>query len=401
MNFSSIKIEFILFVLILIGVAVFNKKTLWVALTGLLILLAYKFYNGIHFHIYDHFFGTVPLKEQLINKYLRQGEWSLLLNLFGLLLGFEILAKLFRESHIPDKLPKYLPEGWMGPFLLLLFIAVLSVFLDNIAAALIGGAIAAVVFNNKVHIGYLAAIVAASNAGGAGSVIGDTTTTMMWINGVSSFNVLHAFIASGITFLVFGLIASFQQNKYQKIYRLSTNNYQLNKIDTGKLFIVMIILIGAIIANILLDMPAIGVWLAIILGSTFRKIPWKEAKYAMQGTLFLLCLVSAASLISLDSLPSASWQSVFALGFVSAVFNNIPLTKLCLDQGHYDWGMLAYAIGFGGSILWFGSSAGVAITNEFPEARNTWKWLRNGWYIIIAYIVGFFALLYIMGWNPG
>ena len=41
------------------------------------------------------------------------------------------------------------------------------------------------VFRGKVHIGYLAAIVAASNAGGAGSVVGDTTTTMMWIDGVS------------------------------------------------------------------------------------------------------------------------------------------------------------------------------------------------------------------------
>ncbi len=40
-------------------------------------------------------------------------------------------------------------------------------------------------FRAKVHIGYLAAIVAASNAGGAWSVVGDTTTTMMWIDGVS------------------------------------------------------------------------------------------------------------------------------------------------------------------------------------------------------------------------
>ena len=47
----------------------------------------------------------------------------------------------------------------------------------------------------KVHIGYLAAIVAASNAGGSGSVIGDTTTTMMWIDGVSPFGVLEAYIA--------------------------------------------------------------------------------------------------------------------------------------------------------------------------------------------------------------
>jgi len=37
----------------------------------------------------------------------------------------------------------------------------------NIAAALFGGTIARTVFRNKVHIGYLAAIVAASKAGGS------------------------------------------------------------------------------------------------------------------------------------------------------------------------------------------------------------------------------------------
>jgi Na+/H+ antiporter NhaD/arsenite permease-like protein len=68
---------------------------------------------------------------------------------------------------------------------LLALIWFLSSFLDNIAAALIGGAVAHTVFRGKVHIGYLAAIVAASNAGGAFSVVGDTTTTMMWIAGVS------------------------------------------------------------------------------------------------------------------------------------------------------------------------------------------------------------------------
>jgi len=43
------------------------------------------------------------------------------------------------------------------------------------------------------------------------------------------------------------------------------------------------------------------------------------------------------------------------------VFDNIPLTRLALEQGGYDWAALAYAVGFGGSMLWFGSSAGVAV----------------------------------------
>jgi Na+/H+ antiporter NhaD/arsenite permease-like protein len=101
-----------------------------------------------------------------------------------------------------------------------------------------------------------------------------------------------------------------------------------------------------------------------------------------------------------DELPQASWTTALFLGFLSAVFDNIPLTKLCLDQGLYDWGMLAYAVGFGGSMVWFGSSAGVAVSNEFPEAKNVILWVRKGWHVAVAYIIGFFVLYAIMGWEP-
>ena len=59
---------------------------------------------------------------------------------------------------------------------------------------MIGGTIAMHVYKGDVSIGFLAAIVAASNAGGAGSVLGDTTTTMMWIDGVSPLVLTHALL---------------------------------------------------------------------------------------------------------------------------------------------------------------------------------------------------------------
>jgi len=163
---------------------------------------------------------------------------------------------------------------------------------------------------------------------------------------------------------------------------------------------VILILIGAIVGNVLWDMPAAGVWMAILLSITYAEIPWNEITNSLKGTLFLLCLVTCASLMPVETLPDASWFSALMLGFVSAIFDNIPLTKLCLEQGHFDWGMLAYSVGFGGSMTWFGSSAGVAITNEFPEARNVFSWVKKGWHIIIAYVLGFFVLYLIMGWQP-
>jgi Na+/H+ antiporter NhaD/arsenite permease-like protein len=396
-SIGPVRVEFIIFGLILLGVALFHKQTFWVAVTGLAVLLTFKLVFDPGFHLGGHFFGTTPFGEQLMDKNLRQGEWGIILNLLGLLLGFAILSKIFEESGVPDILPKYLPNNWKGAFLLLVFICVLSSFLDNIAAALIGGTIALVVFKNKVHIGYIAAIVAASNAGGSGSVVGDTTTTMMWIDGVSPLNVVHAYVAAGVALLFFAWFASHQQDKYQRIQSDSTIGV---KIDWVKILIVALILIGAIISNFLYDMPALGVWIALVLGAFLRPMPWKEVPGAIKGTIFLLCLVTCASMMPVEELPDASWVTALALGFLSSVFDNIPLTKLCLDQGHYDWGMLAYTVGFGGSMIWFGSSAGVAITNKFPEARNVVLWLKKGWHVAAAYVIGFFALYLLLGWEP-
>ena len=35
---------------------------------------------------------------------------------------------------------------------------------------------------------------------------------------------------------------------------------------------------------------------------------------------------------------------------------------------------LAYAVGFGGSMIWFGSSAGVAVAGLMPEAKSAARW---------------------------
>lgn len=393
----GIRVEFILFALVLLGVALFHDKTFYVAVTGLVVITLFKLIFDDGFQLVEHLIGQTPLVDQLLDKHARQGEWPVILNLLGLLLGFGILAKIFEECGFPEILPKYLPSGWMGPAVLLVFVAILSSFLDNIAAALIGGTIALVVFKGKVHVGYIAGIVAASNAGGAGSVVGDTTTTMMWIDGVNPFEVLHAFIASAVAIAIIAFFAGHQQFKLQPVIIADTSHVV---IDWLKIASVAMILAGAILANYYLDMPALGVWIAILLSALLRPVPWKEVPASIMGTIFLLSLVMCASLMPVETLPDASWMTAFVLGFVSAVFDNIPLTKLCLVQGHYDWGMLAYSVGFGGSMIWFGSSAGVAITNKFPEGRNVMLWLRKGWHVALAYVAGFFVMFFIWGWHP-
>ncbi len=393
----GIPVAFFLFALVLLGVALFHKYTLPIAVGGMVVIMTYRF-AFTDFSLPHHLWDT-GLVEHIRGR-TTHGEVRTLLNLLGLLLGFAILAKHFEDSKIPEKLPAILPNNWSGGLVLLTLVFFLSAFLDNIAAAMIGGTIARTVFKGKVHIGFLAAIVAASNAGGAGSVVGDTTTTMMWIEGVSALSVLHAEVGAFVALLVFGGVASLQQHQHQPIQKDPTEGVQ---IDWLRVLIVGMILAGTIATNILLDFPAIGVWAAILIGALIRKTGWHELPGAFKGSCFLLSLVMCASMMPVEKLPPPSWKSTLGLGFVSSVFDNIPLTKLAIQQGKqgllYDWGFLAYAVGFGGSMIWFGSSAGVAITINFPEGRSVGRWLRHGWHVMIAYVIGFLAMLLILGWH--
>src|SRR5713226_1341211 len=395
---AGVPVDFVLFGITLLGVALFHHHTLRVALTGLAVISLYK----LGFTGFKTGAGIPGLLGHLGH------EWVILANLLCLLLGFALLSRHFEKTRVPAVLPRFLPDDWKGALALLFMIFVLSSFLDNIAAALIGGAMAHTLFRAKVHIGYLAAIVAASNAGGSGSVVGDTTTTMMWIDGVDPLDVLEAFVAAGAAMLIFGIPAARQQQGYSPITKDAAAGV---RVDWPRVAIVASILIAAIAVNVIVNVkfsqfsdrfPFIGagVWVAIFIAALWRRPAWSLLPGAFKGSIFLLSLIVCASLMPVEKLPAASWQTALGLGFVSAVFDNIPLTALALKQGGYDWGYLAYAVGFGGSMIWFGSSAGVALSNMYPQAKSVGLWLKHGWHVALAYVIGFFVLYAVLGWHP-
>ncbi|HEX7047733.1 MAG TPA: citrate transporter [Gammaproteobacteria bacterium] len=394
----GIRVEFILFAAVLIGIALFHHHTFNVALGGAVVIILYKlFFTG--FAAGPGFGGFAAHLAH---------EWVILVNLLLMLLGFVILARHFEESEAPVLLPNYLPNSWTGPLALLAMIFVLSSFLDNIAAAMIGGALAHQLFKGRVHIGYLAAIVGASNAGGAGSVIGDTTTLMMWVSGIAPLDVVHAYVGAVVALAIFGIPAAIQQHRHSPIMKDNPENVA---VDWARVGIVGFILVMAVGVNLYVNINApefgehfpffgVTVWTAILLTLPVRRPDWKATAESIKGSLFLVFLVLSASLMPVEALPTASWQTAMGLGFISAVFDNIPLTALAIEQGGYDWGVLAYAVGFGGSMMWFGSSAGVALTNLFPEGKSVVQWLRHGWHVALGYVVGFLVLLWVMGWHP-
>jgi hypothetical protein len=196
-------------------------------------------------------------------------EWVILANLLCLLMGFALLSRHFEKSHVPVALPKYLPHDWKGGFILFL-----SSFLDNIAAALIGGAMAHRLFRAKVRIGIV------------GLVLG------LWLATSVIVNVKFTGQADHFPFL------------------------------------------------------GMAVWVAILLSVGLRRPDWEVLPRAFRGSIFLLSLVLITSMMPVEKLPLASWRTTLGLGFLSAVFDNIPLTALALKQNGYDRGMLAYAVGF-------------------------------------------------------
>ncbi len=398
-SLGPVPVEFILFGIVLAGVGLFHHHTFRIAVTGATVIALYKIFAS-PFRTGEGVTGFVLHVEH---------EWVILANLFGLLMGFAILAKHFEESGVPAQLPRFLPDDWKGAFILLVAVAVLSSFLDNIAAALIGGAVAHTVFKGKVHIGYLAGIIAASNAGGAFSVVGDTTTTMMWIAGVGPTEVFEAVIGTVVAVVVSGIPLSIAQQKYQPI---QANADRSARVDWTRVAVVLSILALAVIVNVTINTrfnavsdkaPFLGaaVWVAILGTAWLRKPEWSLLPETFKGSIFLLSLVLCASMMPVEKLPAASWETAFGLGFLSAVFDNIPLTALALKQGGYDWGFLAFTVGFGGSMIWFGSSAGVALTNMYPEARNAKLYLQKGYWVAIAYVLAFFTMLQVLGFHPG
>jgi hypothetical protein len=220
--------------------------------------------------------------------------------------------------------------------------------------------------------------------------------------------VLEAFVAASLAVVIFGIPASLQQHRHSPIIKHAPSGLT---IEWTRVFIVALILVSAIAANIICNVrfpdvldrvPVLGlaVWAAILVAAPLRRPDWEVMPETFKGTVFLLALVTCASMMPVERLPAASWQTAMGLGFVSAVFDNIPLTALALKQGGYDWGFLAYAVGFGGSMIWFGSSAGVALSNMYPEGKSVGLWLRHGWHVAVAYVISFFFMLAMLGWHP-
>ncbi len=221
---------------------------------------------------------------------------------------------------------------------------------------------------------------------------------------------LKAYGGSLVALLSFAIPAAWQQHRHSPRHPAPGARAPAPP-DWTRIGIVGTMLLAAVATNALagaaggawaanLPLIAVALWIPLLLAAPLRRPDWEHLPSALRGALFLAALVLLASMMPVEHLAPPSWRSVLGLGALSAVFDNIPLTALALQQGGYDWGVLAYAVGFGGSMLWFGSSAGVALSNVHPQIRSINDWVGSGWPIMVAYLAGFAVLLLTHGWHP-
>lgn len=138
---------------------------------------------------------------------------------------------------------------------------------------------------------------------------------MMWIDGVSPLSVIEAYVAAIVALVIFAVPAAMRQHRFSPIVKDPRRGM---RVDGARVFVVTVILIAALAANVtanlrfpaLLDtLPVLGlaVWAAILLTAFLRRPDWKVMPETFKGTIFLLALVTAASMMPAETLPAASW----------------------------------------------------------------------------------------------
>jgi len=337
--------------------------------------------------------------------------------------GFEIITSRIQQTN-KRKL------SWTIGFITFF----LSSVLDNLTATIVVISMLKKLISDKNdRLVFASIVVIAANAGGAWTPMGDVTTTMLWIGGqVTTLPIiLRLFLPSIICLIVPLLGLSFQLNgtieKPHKVELIDeyqvTSRQQTIVFLTGIMALIMVplfkyathlppymgILIGLgilwIITELMHSKKENKVRHSYSVAQALRKIDTATLLFFFGILMSVAFLQSAGILTHLSAWINEKTTNltiqVLSLGILSSIIDNVPLVSAAqamfsLEQfptDSYFWEFLAYSAGTGGSILIFGSAAGVA-------AMGMEK-ISFGWYlkkITVFALLGFLsgAFVYII-----
>ncbi len=315
----------------------------------------------------------------------------------------------------------------------------MSAVLDNLTSTIVMiSVLRKLIPDRETRLFFVGIVVIAANAGGAWTVIGDVTTTMIWMkNKIGEWQVIRdLFLASVACLLVPLLLVSRQlKGELDPVVAEPESEDDLSIEYWHKLLFLVLGVVGLLSVPIFKTFthlpPFMGMMLALgalWLASELTSHTMDERTRSSTGVLsalkridmssvlfFLGILLAVGSLGAMGILKGlAVWlqgtlqnQSIIAIiiGLVSAVVDNVPLVAAGIEMysstnGYNDpfWMLLAYCGGTGGSCLIIGSAAGVAAMG-LERIDFFWYARRIGPLALAGYVAGlivYFLQLYFL-----
>lgn len=338
---------------------------------------------------------------------------------------------------------------------LLWIIAILSFFfsalLDNLTTAIVMiSLLRKLVGNKQTRWIFAGMVIIAANAGGAWSVIGDVTTTMLWVKGQLTDPLVIAIpsliLPSFIALLVPLLILTFTLKGETERPKINSDSegHKFNTTRGEKLTLLILGIAGLLFVPIFKTLthlpPFTGMMLSLgiiwAVTELMHKKKEQDHKYHLSvisvlkkvdtsSVLFFLGILLAVSALQevghlkvmaeflTETLNKNYYAINIAIGFLSSIVDNVPL--VAASQGMYEiatpdvvatgqisaeflpngtfWEFLALCAGTGGSCLIIGSAAGVAVMG-LEKIDFIWYMKKISLLAIVGYISG--AAAYIL-----
>jgi Na+/H+ antiporter NhaD/arsenite permease-like protein len=337
--------------------------------------------------------------------------------------GFEVITALIRTR-------KQTTLMWIVCFVTFF----LSAVLDNLTTTIVMISLMKKLLGNQSdRLFFASMIVIAANAGGAWSVIGDVTTTMLWIGGqITPLPIIKGVFLPSLINLLLPLLVVTYLLRGRKITPPSNGEVSVRRINLFERNLIFYLGLALLIAvpafKTITHLPPFmgilfGLGILWMVGELIHRGKDEDEKkpltlvHALKQidmasiVFFIGILLAVAALEHTHVLEMlAKWLDqnvgrqdviVVLLGLLSAIVDNVPL--VAASMGMYDlaqnptdsflWEFIAYCAGTGGSILIIGSAAGVAAMG-LERIHFFWyvKWISG--LALLGYVGG--AVVYIL-----
>ncbi|MDP3119305.1 MAG: sodium:proton antiporter NhaD [Sulfuricurvum sp.] len=259
-------------------------------------------------------------------------------------------------------------------------------------------------------------VVVAANAGGAWSPFGDITTLMAWSAGKGNFtDFLYLFPASFLGWIVTAYLLSRYVPDLDPLKEGDPAAAEKIEILKGGKMIVAfgaLTIALAVIGKQVMHLPPMWGMLfglsLLQLYMYFLKKNHKQdvsiflamSKIENNTLLFFFGILAAVGALHFVGFLeyAAQLYAIFSptvvnisIGFLSAIVDNVPVMSAVLKANpsidHAQWMLVTMTAGIGGSLISFGSAAGVGVMGKMAGIYTFSSHIKLAWTVLIGYII--------------